>query len=142
MLKNELYVTLQTMQHPVLPVTGHGNYFLGGWAFSSMEWHYLISCCWVRYHRAHRKAEYLGINLEDAVTHKSEESLAVIVFCDLLVCIPAKVNLEKYIESGLYVLHWHLLKFVIFYGADKSLARPGRKQATATEDFDIRISYL
>jgi hypothetical protein len=26
--------------------------------------------------------------------------------------------------------------------ADKSLARPGRKQATATEDFDFRISYL
>jgi hypothetical protein len=25
--------------------------------------------------------------------------------------------------------------------ADKSLARPGRKQATATEDFDFRISY-
>jgi hypothetical protein len=30
-----------------------------------------------------------------------------------------------------------------FYrGADKSLARPGGKQATATEDFDFRISYL
>jgi len=27
-------------------------------------------------------------------------------------------------------------------GADKSLARPGRKQATATEDFDVHISYL
>jgi len=27
-------------------------------------------------------------------------------------------------------------------GADKSLARPGRKQATAIEDFDFRISYL
>jgi hypothetical protein len=27
-------------------------------------------------------------------------------------------------------------------GADKSLAPPGRKQATATEDFDFRISYL
>ena len=26
--------------------------------------------------------------------------------------------------------------------ADKSLARPGRKQATATEDFDVRLSYL
>jgi hypothetical protein len=26
--------------------------------------------------------------------------------------------------------------------ADKSLARPGRKQATATEDFDAHISYL
>jgi hypothetical protein len=27
-------------------------------------------------------------------------------------------------------------------GADKSLARPGRKQATATEGFDFLISYL
>jgi len=27
-------------------------------------------------------------------------------------------------------------------GADKSLARPGRKQARATEDFDFHISYL
>jgi len=26
--------------------------------------------------------------------------------------------------------------------ADKSLARPGRKQATATEDFDFQICYL
>jgi len=26
--------------------------------------------------------------------------------------------------------------------ADKSLAQPGRKQATATEDFDFHISYL
>ena len=27
-------------------------------------------------------------------------------------------------------------------GADKSLARPGRKQATMTEDFEFHISYL
>jgi hypothetical protein len=27
-------------------------------------------------------------------------------------------------------------------GADKSLARPGRKRATATEDFEFHISYL
>jgi hypothetical protein len=27
-------------------------------------------------------------------------------------------------------------------GADKSLARPGRKQATAAEDFEYHISYL
>ena len=26
--------------------------------------------------------------------------------------------------------------------ADKSLARPGRKETTATEDFEFRISYL
>jgi len=29
-----------------------------------------------------------------------------------------------------------------YRGADKSLARPGRKQATGTEDFDFHISYL
>ena len=27
-------------------------------------------------------------------------------------------------------------------GVDKSLARPGRKQATATEDFDVHAPYL
>ena len=27
-------------------------------------------------------------------------------------------------------------------GADKSLARPGKKEATATEHFDVHISYL
>jgi len=32
-----------------------------------------------------------------------------------------------------------LLKYT---GADKSLARPGRKQASATEDFDVHTSYL
>jgi predicted GTPase len=30
----------------------------------------------------------------------------------------------------------------MYRGADKSLARPGRKQATATEDFDFHITKL
>jgi len=30
----------------------------------------------------------------------------------------------------------------LYRGADKSLDRPGRKQATATEDFEFHISYL
>jgi hypothetical protein len=30
----------------------------------------------------------------------------------------------------------------LYRGADKSLARPGRKQATAKEDFEFHISYL
>jgi len=30
----------------------------------------------------------------------------------------------------------------MYRGADKSLTRAGRKQATATEDFDVHISYL
>ena len=29
-----------------------------------------------------------------------------------------------------------------YKGANKSLARPGRKQATATEDFDVRIIII
>jgi len=41
------------------------------------------------------------------------------------------------------VLHTYIYVPVLHYrGADKSLDRPGRKQATATEDFDIHISYL
>jgi len=31
---------------------------------------------------------------------------------------------------------------MIYSGADKSLAQPGKKQATATEDFEFHISYL
>ena len=30
----------------------------------------------------------------------------------------------------------------VYWGADKSLARPGKKEATATEDFYFRVSYL
>jgi hypothetical protein len=30
----------------------------------------------------------------------------------------------------------------IYRGAEKSSARPGRKQATATEDFEFHMSYL
>ena len=30
----------------------------------------------------------------------------------------------------------------MYRGVDKSLARPGRKQATATINFDVHISYL
>ena len=33
-------------------------------------------------------------------------------------------------------------QYILYRGADKSLARPGMKQATATEDFDVHISYL
>jgi hypothetical protein len=33
-------------------------------------------------------------------------------------------------------------RYMFYRGADKSLARPGRKQATASEDFDVHISYL
>jgi hypothetical protein len=38
---------------------------------------------------------------------------------------------------------WQRYMFLSSYrGADNSLARPGRKQATATEGFEFHISYL
>jgi hypothetical protein len=33
-------------------------------------------------------------------------------------------------------------RFVQYWGADKSLARPGRKQTTETENFEFHTSYL
>jgi len=42
-------------------------------------------------------------------------------------------------------IHWEVVRAKDLSaprGADKSLARPGRKQATETEEFDVHISYL
>jgi hypothetical protein len=43
-----------------------------------------------------------------------------------------------------YVHHQedYIVHIALYRGADKFLARPGRKQATATEDFEFHISYL
>jgi hypothetical protein len=49
-----------------------------------------------------------------------------------------RIELQGYIS---HMRHW-FLSWWYSKGADKSLARPGRKQATATEDFDVHISYL
>jgi hypothetical protein len=38
--------------------------------------------------------------------------------------------------------NWYCTCRPMYRGADKSLARPGREQATATEDFEFHISYL
>jgi len=42
----------------------------------------------------------------------------------------------------IYSTEYNKYTLLQYRGADKSLARPGRKQATATEDFEFRISYL
>jgi len=48
------------------------------------------------------------------------------------------------LQSSKLTILPNLLLLVVQHtrGADKSLAGPGRKQATATEDFDFHISYL
>ena len=49
---------------------------------------------------------------------------------------------EKVMESVYYSVQDRAEMLFIYRGADKYLARPGRKQATATEDFEFHISYL
>ena len=44
-------------------------------------------------------------------------------------------------RSNKSMMHEFCTQFGIYKSADKSLPRPGRKQATATEDFDFHISY-
>jgi hypothetical protein len=77
-------------------------------------------------------------------------------------CKMCKYNITKHLAANLKKISWQnqnyrlvglaLLSYVfcdleisvwkMFRGADKSLARPGRKQATDTEDFDFYICYL
>jgi len=45
-------------------------------------------------------------------------------------------------KAYFYVLSHALVECYLYMGADKSLARPGKTRATATEDFDFHISYL
>jgi len=61
------------------------------------------------------------------------------------VTIPATVPQGSEIPEGIMnnpVYNKNSIKRNILRGADKSLARPGRKQATETEDFEFHISYL
>jgi len=50
--------------------------------------------------------------------------------------------MNLYVNVGHSMLNFITLLYTLYRGADKSLARPGRKQATATEDFDFHMSYL
>jgi len=48
-------------------------------------------------------------------------------------------------QWGTEFINAYKINLTILYtyrGADKSLGPPGRKQATATEDFEFHISYL
>ena len=57
----------------------------------------------------------------------------------VLICINLTLNVTEHQTSYLSSLE---VGRDIYRGADKSLAQPGRKQATATEDFEFHVSYL
>jgi hypothetical protein len=65
----------------------------------------------------------------------------------LLNCLQHQNSIsEQTLKSGLVTVGRaagvHVLTLWMYRGVDKSLARPGRKKATATENFDVHISYL
>ena len=73
--------------------------------------------------------------------------MAVNVLSYTSIACPVLITINNYfpivITSNYLPLHQTRTLFsVIYRGADKSLAQPGRKQVTATEDFDFHISYL
>ena len=51
---------------------------------------------------------------------------------DILMCI----DIDIFVNCNWVHNRWQ------YRGADKYLARPGSKKATATEDFDFHITYL
>ena len=83
------------------------------------------------------------------------------MFSNIQVLIFRKYQAHPAIDQTAYMVAWdkynktactslpedgHLdvrnMSKTLYKGADKSLARPGRKQATETEDFEFHISYL
>jgi hypothetical protein len=60
--------------------------------------------------------------------------------CDLLPTPPVFGHSTYRLIATVHTFATRLL--IKYRGADKSLARPGREEATATEDFDVHISYL
>jgi hypothetical protein len=61
-------------------------------------------------------------------------------FYNLLIAL--QFQSTELVDGPLWSKHVAYRKQMLYRGADKSLARPERKQATATEDFYFHISYL
>jgi len=59
-----------------------------------------------------------------------------------LIFIHPKYNHNWRNISTIYIYNKTSIKRNILRGADRSLAPTGRKQATATQDFDFYTSYL
>jgi hypothetical protein len=57
-----------------------------------------------------------------------------------LASVPVDVRSGYLLKTKNCFTRWKVV--LLYRGAVKSLARPGRKQATATEDFEFHISYL
>jgi hypothetical protein len=70
--------------------------------------------------------------------------------CSVLPSSARQFHLRAECKSGKEYICYYAIRqdlvqsydIVTYRGVDKSLARPERKQATATEDFDAHVAYL
>ena len=101
------------------------------------------------------KIQPKGCNAKKTNKHCEVFCVLVYIFLGRLVYgkIGIKLVLEHYFENSyrkekkiereiVEANVVYIFRVIKYRGADKSLARPGRKQATAAENFDFHISYL
>ena len=62
--------------------------------------------------------------------------------CPVMATADSSSNTPAYVMEKPTRLQLIFTDYLYYRGADKFLARPGRKQATATEYFEFHISYL
>ena len=80
-------------------------------------------------------------------TTKQAEDLGRLGTKNLIVLLIENFHARNFEQVEMFALNQLSFLFKIkgrynLQSADKSLARPGRKQTTATEDFEFHISYL
>jgi Ca2+/Na+ antiporter len=91
---------------------------------------------------------YFSRNSENEVLTGRGRSFLSSFFSDILLHLFFMFRLLcisiYYVCLYVYILYIiYCIYYILYYrGADKSLARQGRKQATETEDFDCHISHL
>jgi hypothetical protein len=121
--------------------------------FSPKEKHTAFTCKWKRH-----IILSLGSFLTDATTHNRQAVRAVLAAKQLNLYLKRVFLTQRERLKGIMKTMSRVYRpaetgnldpqnmdkkyWQLYRSADKSLARPGRKQATVTEEFDINISYL
>jgi len=77
---------------------------------------------------------------KSAITHRPFKFLCLALLVDLLTELT--MTSLKYFQNLSICFEQGNCTRIQYRGADKSLARPGRKQTTAREDFEFHLSYL
>jgi hypothetical protein len=124
---------------------------------ASLHWRYQLVCVISEHHRPHptQTVAYLRLLYFTSGRVRSCEQQIQGQYLDVrlnMTAISRVVSLSRETRSvqdkkkkkeGHHLCWLQIIQLLIMYsGADKFLARPGRKQATATEDFEFHISYL